>query len=440
MNTVSEFLYTAHWRKYYLFMAAAKLERNDMSFCPGHYWNYILERETTIPCHFKHMVWENLALLLNFTGRYVHHQYFYDKPFLFHGLAMPMSSSRQILGNPFSSVSNAEMLNGLRFQQMSSDGVLYCEKNNVMKSISPKPWITPFTSMLWATIFLTMLSVMAEQCVTLCPTWRTNSNRTTVSCVVFNVGRVLLRQEGDGGKSLVLCILSIAVLLISTLYENLLTAKLVIPEEPESYGNIRQLVNAGYVIQVDESMHHANMEKRYKFDLAKYDLVDRVDTIFKKVDKLFVEVLYLAANDSSLAVLDVLADSGTDAPFRLRILRAITPRWNKCHKIRETLNLFPHYDIFLFHIQKDMIRMYDVFRENGMTLFWERMAIFRENFKVKWFRDEFKQRKENVTIHITLWNLVPLCILCGGLLVGSMGFFGLEAGRKRVFNTFIMKF
>lgn len=407
-----------------------------MSFCLNFNWKYIPLKTSVTNCYSRIMLWESFGAHLNFTARYTDCRIFRHTPYPFQGLATPMLSSAQILNFVNTStdlISSAELLNSIAFIQESSEGLLYCENHNVMKSISPRAWITPFNIWVWIVFALAIVSLGVQQALTpySSSSW---ANR------IFNVIKIVLRQEEEVGfKCGLLLMSSLACFQLSTLYENELVAKLIIPDPPpKAFANIKELVDKGYSILLNSRLHHMQgfLKSRYKYDLKKYKLLDKVDKLIKNGDSWgddhlgkFVKRLDL------VATLDLHSDSGSKEPFWLTILRTISPSGRWCNKIQETLNRLPHYDVFLFHKRQQMLDLFRRFMESGLYNFWDEMFEHGRNFKIISFRNEYaKDYDKSVVVHITLWNIVPLFILCGSLIFGSGMVLGLElfVGRRKL--------
>lgn len=302
------------------------------------------------------------------------------------------------------------------FQYQSVDDIYYCSELEDVPNLHFGVWFVPFQLQVWLAL---LLAVAMGTCFGL-------KSELTPGSVGLSMCRYYFRQ--DDSNSWLFLFIGFVMLKVTCLYENELTARVVVPEVVSPIPDIGELVAARYTILYRGTDYPEERRAHYLAELGRYNLLNASNFFIKLAQRPEGDHLRFIGKGKFALVDENDHPTSTKEAQKLQIIKfRLASRAQYCNRIKEPLYPRASYWFFYTHLQHGMIQTMAFLREGGFHNFFGDILHFRG----KRFVLRKESEKESLTIPgndslITLGKLGSFLILCCIFLGVSLVLFFIE--------------
>jgi hypothetical protein len=302
--------------------------------------------------------------------------------------------------------------------------VIYCDFNPPQTSkVSFRAWWAPYRWNVWAVLLTGLLGLSIVLAYNkLWASIRYNGWSIRKKSLIFlqswadrllEIIRFILRQDDNQSWFLITC--SYFMLIFTSLYENIITSQLIVPEEVQRYKTIDELTDDGYSIiiladdewmlerKLPDSVNQTIVEHFLKNGKSKNDFYEGVkfefheassDAFLTQVGNVTLKhaVLQMASNDILSSITNILSK-----------LHGIS-----CYQVRNSLASslkFLYYGNFLVYEQ---LRLSQLMRDHGFISWFYKRQEYSQKVYVAHLKGHKNEVTDSVSAYISNMNLVPV--------------------------------
>jgi hypothetical protein len=302
--------------------------------------------------------------------------------------------------------------------------VIYCDFNPPQTSkASFRAWWAPYRWNVWAMLLTGLLALsIALAYVKLCASISYNSLSIRKKLLIFlqswanrllELIRLILRQDDNQSWFLITC--AYFMLIFTSLYENIITSQLIVPDEVQRYKTIDELTDDGYsiIILADRSsmlerkltnaVNQTISEHFMKNGKSKSDFYEGVKFEFQEASS---DAFLTQVGNASLKHA-VLQMASTDI---LRHINNILSKLHSisCYQVRNSLASslkFLYFENFLVYEQ---LRLSQLMRDHGFVSWFYKRQEYSQEVYVAHLKGHKNEVSDSVSAYISNMNLVPV--------------------------------
>jgi hypothetical protein len=226
--------------------------------------------------------------------------------------------------------------------------------------------------------------------------------------------RCILRQ--DELRNVILTTCAFCMLIFTCLYENIITSKLIVPDEDMRYENIVELTNNGYsiIVQSDnditldmklpDSLNKILFEHFQKSGKSNKLEFDNVRFVFRSsADESYIVDL----GNASLKYAWLQDNNKLMLSYNEKMLSKF--HQIPCHTVRNPLRQSLQFVYFVNFLVFEQLELTTLLRDGGFIGWWFKLQDFSLNMHLSRFRTDPKEQYDlEATSYISNMNLVPV--------------------------------
>ncbi|OXA46174.1 hypothetical protein Fcan01_19238 [Folsomia candida] len=270
-------------------------------------------------------------------------------------------------------------INFLGLCRMEKYYVIYCRHYDILEA-TWGVWFSPFRPPVWIAIVLTLFLVGAS-----------GGKLKTFLANIFFLLSILLRQAiRDLDSFQYLSFSLVAGTILPTVYESIITGKIVAPSPPLMINNLGQLINLSYklVFPMDNASLHnwAGDDSAFVFEFKKYHIEDKLNSSMAMVSTLkLLDLNERLANEKEKTGMIYSTDDAQGWTKILERHRRGTSYYQKNYPCNQFSFDGHHINIIFLYVPfvKEAMRVHNSFFEAGLINQWTKLENFMELQKMK---------------------------------------------------------
>ncbi|OXA38628.1 hypothetical protein Fcan01_26611 [Folsomia candida] len=251
--------------------------------------------------------------------------------------------------------------------------VIYCRRNEVLET-TWVVWFTPFHATVWISVCLVIFVLAGSR--------RTGSLRDILQEIFFLVS-ILCRQSSrdlDSVNYLIFALLAGTIL--PSLYESIVTGKIISPSPPIEYLNLGEFINSSYklIMNIDKAsgINWMGIDPAIVFEFKKYAIINKInsslDLVYTVPDNYLTQKLTNEDEPSGIVHLTESSEGLTNLELRQREISYVREHY-PCSQFSHS----GHYLQFIFlHVPfvKEAPKIHNSIFEIGLINQWTKTALW----------------------------------------------------------------
>jgi hypothetical protein len=314
------------------------------------------------------------------------------------------------------------------FDYTNTGKIVYCKYHSPSDEISIHVWVSPFRTGTWMAFLATSSAILAVISI---------KQPDKIMANLFFVIFTMVRQAASE-RHFLLEAFSLSMVVVASLYDNMITGNIIVPWEPKPMSNVAELVDAGYkIVYSARTGSPKKMLKRWQHP-NEYYLKRGVHYNATKLfigyenalnmKKEFAQNVF-GKKEKKRAFYDTSARAKTSSHVLPRMTLYL-PKF-KCFKLAQ--DILPRFSFWrsVFALDKEITRSVGHLRENGLREFWSSFGdMYRQlanTVEERHLSKRARYRRNNIdNSYITAKNLLSLFCIQGILYLVALIAFAIE--------------
>jgi hypothetical protein len=215
----------------------------------------------------------------------------------------------------------------------------------------------------------------------------------------LNVVRCILRQDEDT-KNIILLVFSFTMILVTSLYENIITSQLIVPDNPTIYLTLADLVENGYKFRSNVIQTIVNSVNTYLVRIGKANLMS-----YKNFER--NPELHSLSDISNKSLRNAYIGYATENDWKHHTTLLTVGSPYKCHTVKDPVSEVLAFVSFQNTFTHEQMRLMLVMRDYGFLAWWDKLVKYSDKLAFSILRRQMSV-EEISDSYLSNLNIVPI--------------------------------